>query len=302
MKRGSNFQMTALLMALSVTAAPAVAATAEERLAQDYLEAASRGDAARLLDFYHPDEIAALRARVLKALEAEATAGGDTVRTRAFGIATTMETVRRTTPVNLFVQLSARVSPAERTGKAVALGTVVENPQTSHVLARLMPPPGLQTRPSLAVVTLLRYGKAWRVALPQNFQDEIDTLLQTPQGAGQAEDPAAQSAPNFDDINAMLERGVELLSNGKCASYFNELMSPRFLASTSAQALQRLIVHCERSVDTRETYIAALQVARKASPRYEESGTRAVYDMTGKGLPFQRFVLERVDRRWFIAE
>jgi len=31
-------------------------------------------------------------------------------------------------------------------------------------------------------------------------------------------------------------------------------------------------------------------------------GVRAVYDLSGQGLPFQVFSLEQVDRHWFIAE
>ena len=38
------------------------------------------------------------------------------------------------------------------------------------------------------------------------------------------------------------------------------------------------------------------------APAYELNGTRAIYDLRGQGLPFDRFVLERVEDRWYVAE
>ena len=32
------------------------------------------------------------------------------------------------------------------------------------------------------------------------------------------------------------------------------------------------------------------------------NGTRAIYDVSGQGLPYERFVIEREGDRWFIAE
>lgn len=288
-------------MALMLIAAPAWSAGAEERVARDYLDAVARGNAEALLDFYHPDEMTALRARVMKVIEAEAMDGGNTVRGRIFGVVATPADARRLTPANLFVQLSARVGlPVERLDRVEVLGTVAENAQTSHVIVRLVPPEG--ARPHLTVITLLRNGKDWRVALPVAFQQQVDRLLSNSGEETKPAAPAQAAAANTADINALLDGAVDLLSSGKCSAYFNERMSPTFRANTSVQALRRLIANCERSVDTRETYIAALKVARQSPPRYEDSGNRAVYDMSGKGLPFQRFVLERIDRVWYIAE
>ena len=55
-------------------------------------------------------------------------------------------------------------------------------------------------------------------------------------------------------------------------------------------------------VEPRTTLLAALRAVRTLPPRLEYEGTRAVYDLRGQGLPFQRFVLEQVEKRWYVAE
>jgi hypothetical protein len=68
------------------------------------------------------------------------------------------------------------------------------------------------------------------------------------------------------------------------------------------RALDTLIASCSRSVANRELLIAALRLVQRTSPVYESGGERAVYDLTGQGLPYDRYVLERIERRWYIAE
>jgi hypothetical protein len=45
-----------------------------------------------------------------------------------------------------------------------------------------------------------------------------------------------------------------------------------------------------------------LRLVQRTPPVYEAGGERAVYDLTGQGLPYDRYVLERIERRWYIAE
>ncbi len=276
----------------------------EERLAQGYLEAAVRADAQGMLSFYHPTEITDLRERVLKALDKENTAGGSEVRTQIFGPRTSLDDVRRLTPDNLYLKLAERVGlPSEPVLKIDVIGMVEENPQLMHAVARLTPADTSAARPHLTVISLMRYGKGWRVALPASFQTRVDQLLAPKSAAAPA--PQASAVPdaaNTPEMKELLQRGADQLRIGDCDAYFSERMSPSFRANTSAYALQRLITDCGRSIDTRETYIAALEIAKRSSPRYEANGTRAVYDMSGQGLPFQRFVLEKVDGRWYVAE
>ena len=49
--------------------------------------------------------------------------------------------------------------------------------------------------------------------------------------------------------------------------------------------------------------ITTLRVVQELSPKYDLGGSRAIYDVSGQGLPYERFVLERdKDMRWYIAE
>ena len=41
---------------------------------------------------------------------------------------------------------------------------------------------------------------------------------------------------------------------------------------------------------------------RRLPPQLEYDNTRATYDVSGQGLAFDRYVLEKVDGRWYIAE
>jgi hypothetical protein len=52
----------------------------------------------------------------------------------------------------------------------------------------------------------------------------------------------------------------------------------------------------------RELLVAALRIVRRTAPAYEAGGNRAVYDVSAQGLPYDRFVLERLDGRWYIGE
>ncbi len=70
----------------------------------------------------------------------------------------------------------------------------------------------------------------------------------------------------------------------------------RFKGTPQHQAINGLI---SASYATKE---GDIKTSLKLEPRYENASQRAVYDLTGEGLPFQTFTLEKVDRLWFIAE
>ena len=46
----------------------------------------------------------------------------------------------------------------------------------------------------------------------------------------------------------------------------------------------------------------SLQLIRQRTPRFEYAGTRAIYDLSGQGLPFQSLAFELIDKQWYIAE
>ena len=80
-------------------------------------------------------------------------------------------------------------------------------------------------------------------------------------------------------------------------------MSPNFNRATSRSARKTLITACTNNESTRETMITTLRIVQELKPKYDLGGARAVYDVSGQGLPYERFALERdKDMRWYIAE
>jgi hypothetical protein len=103
-------------------------------------------------------------------------------------------------------------------------------------------------------------------------------------------------------IPELLTTAGTALGAANCEDYYSKLMSPNFRKVTSKKALQSLIDTCKRSMGTREMLVATVRIVKDLVPRFEYEGQRAVYDVSGQGLPFDRFVLEQVDKKWYIAE
>ncbi|MFO1427706.1 MAG: hypothetical protein U1F11_12205 [Steroidobacteraceae bacterium] len=120
----------------------------------------------------------------------------------------------------------------------------------------------------------------------------------TAAGAGGA-DAGQRNTP---EILAMLQAAEQSLVEGHCDDYYKGAMSPTFRKSVSGKALDTLISSCKNSIANRELLIAALRIVRRLPPHYEYDGTRATYDVSGQGLPYDRYVLERIEKRWYIAE
>lgn len=292
-----------MLLMLAIWPVVTLAAGAQEKLATAYITAAASGDPAALLGLYHPGELEDLRQRVLKALELEDEQGDGAIRRRLFGAAASVDEIRRLTPDNFYMTLVRAVGlPTERIEEVKILGIVEENSQLNHAVARVLPPKDANARARVAVVSLIRYGKEWRVQLPMWLQVRVDAALTGTDDGKSAARPSAPRTVNSPDLMAALKAGSAVLRAGDCAEYFNVHMSPGFRSSTSAKALGALIKQCETREETRETYIDALEIAQRLSPKLEQDGTRAVYDMRGQGLPFERFVLEKLDDNWYIAE
>ncbi len=298
----SNRVLCMLVCAFAACPAATWASSAQEKLATAYIQGMASGDPAAVQGMFHPDELVQLRARILKVLEAEATQGGSAIRNRLFGAAMSMDDVRRLTHENFFATLSRSFGmPAERIEEVKILGVIEENSQLVHAVARIVPPESAQTRPRVTVVSMIKYGKDWRVQLPALLQARVDAaLVVVGESAAAAQDAA--KVPTSPELISALKSGSETLRRGDCAEFFNEHMSPTFRSITAPKAMATLIKQCQTREDTRETYIAALDIAQSLNPRYEENGARAVYDMRGQGLPFQRFVLEKVENRWYVAE
>ena len=150
----------------------------------------------------------------------------------------------------------------------------------------------------------------WRRVVPTEIEAQLDDLIEgrvsaaqaPPSGAGPATAaPAPQ--PLAPGISELLARAEAALAAGNCLEYYDQFMSPNFNRSTSRSARKTLVTACTNNENTRETMITTLRIVQELSPRYDLKGTRAIYDVSGQGLPYERFVLERdKDMRWYIAE
>lgn len=101
---------------------------------------------------------------------------------------------------------------------------------------------------------------------------------------------------------ALLDAAEKSLVDGRCDTYYREHLSPELRRTLGARTVDTLISACTRSMGNRELLVAALRIVRRTAPVYEAGGNRAVYDVSAQGLPYDRFVLERIDGRWYIGE
>lgn len=293
---------TALLLVLATASASTSWGTqAQARIVERYLQAAASGGPQAMVEFYLASEVEDFRASVIKALEEEAAQSRSAIREQLFGAGSSVEELRRLTPGNFLLATTRRIAlPALPAKKVAVIGVVEESSDRAHAVARVWADDKKREASRVTLVTLLRYGKEWRIALPESFRARVDTVI-----AGSGEQQRAASAPgtpNTPEIMKLLELSSQVLRAGACTTFFVEHMSPNFRNSTSEKALKTIISQCQARDDTRETYLTAIEIAKRLAPQYQQDGARAVYDMTGQGLPFNHFTLEKVGGRWYVAE
>ena len=309
-----------LLAVFSLGATPLLAAGsgAQQRAAEEYLRAAARGDAQSMAMSILEDELAQLRTRLLEEMRLEADRGGSITRTRLFGAGMPLSDIERLTPHSFFVTLAQRLRFGAREFRKVDwIEAVKDRGGMVQMVGRLIPPEGMGDVRVPVIVSIVPWGKDWKAALPLELQAQIDDLragrtrsaaapamVAGGTGGGAAgSDAAAPAAPAlpqgmvklFDDALASLEAG-------RCSEYYDKQMSPNFRRTTGSRALRTLISACEGRESLREQTMAAIRMARTRTPRYEYAGTRAVFDLSGSGLPYSQWIVEQVDDRWYIAE
>jgi hypothetical protein len=162
------------------------------------------------------------------------------------------------------------------------------------------------------VVTIRPYGKDWKATLPSEVEAQIDDLVHARRSiyAGLPSPAATKPKPGSASgdtgvpsaITTLLDDAGKALAALNCDEYYNNYMSPNFRKVTSKKALEALINSCKTSLGTRELLAATIRIVKDLVPRFELDGSKAVYDVSGQGLPFDRFVIEQVDRKWYIAE
>ncbi len=290
---------------------------AQRRAALEFLQAMASGDAQAVAYALHPSEADRLRITLQQRLRAEAEQGESTLRSRLFGALMPLADVERMTSVDLFRALGPKLDLRARSyAELQGLGAVRDGDRVLAVV-KGKPPRERGATEVVEVVPLLPYGREWKAALPSEIDARIEDLLagrgsRRPGGAAAGvaatavvaggEAPAGDTARSTPDIFAMLAAAEQALVDGRCDIYHREHLSPSLRRGLGPRALDTLIVSCSRSVANRELLIAALRLVQRTPPVYEVGGERAVYDLSGQGLPYDRYVLERIERRWYIAE
>lgn len=305
-------------VAVSSPAPAADGTSAQQRAAEEYLAALATGDAFALAQTIHQDELTQLRTQLLEQIRLEAERGESLTRTRVFGPGLPLAELERLTPQNFFVALARRLRFGGREFERVEwLAAVPDSGSMVQMVGRLRPSRERGTVRVPVLVTLVPWGRDWKAALPLELQAQIEDLRSSrgqpiegrggegrPQVAGAGGDSGAgEETPAVPrGILELFRAAEENLLAARCEQYYEKQMSPNFRRTTGARALSTLVSACGSREALREQLIAAIRIARARAPRYEYAGTRAVYDLSGQGLPFTRMVLEQVGGDWYIAE
>ncbi len=302
-----------LLLALgaAMAAVPVVdkVSMGQKAAALEFLSAVASGDPQAVALTIHPDDLQALRMRILGLLRDEAKRGDSTIRSRLFGQGMPLEDLERLTSPAFYATLAYKLYLAGREYSDVeGVAAITDQGERVQVVVRGRQPRDHGKVEVVNVVTLKRYGKDWKAALPSEIEAQIDDLIggrhiavaRLPLGSS----PVAQTgtAAALPAIVELLQSAQESLNQGRCEEYYNKQMSPNFRRVTGRKALESLVASCQNSMGTRQLLLATLHIVRGLEPRYEDESQRAVYDLSGQGLPYQTFSLEQVDRRWYIAE
>ena len=291
-----------LALTLSFFCLSGYAESFDNTFARDFVTAWGREDWTEIGYAIAPDEQDRIRKLVLPAIETEAKDGGKDIRSRLFGAGVSVDDLRRMTPQLLMASLAKRFMSAPRAVKKTEIiGVVKESDKLHHYVVRGWEDERGRGASSVLLVTLVPYGKQWAAAVPAELEEKVMAALG---GANVGARTVGESHVAVLDpaIEKLLDAGIAALKEARCGDYYNDLMSPNFRKATAPAALKTLISQCDKSAAVRDRTRLTLDIARGLKPRYEYSDTRAVFDMSNQGLPFDRFVVEQIDHRWYIAE
>ncbi len=287
---------------------------AQRQAAAEYLTAVASGSGQSVAFAVHPDELVRLRDSLLLKLREEGVRAESTQRQKLFGEAMSLTQIEKLTPVDFFTELWRKVAWSGRLYDELNGLVGVKDGRFTQVLVKgRQPRERGQTRVP-EVVTLLPYGKEWKAALPAEFEARIEDLLLAravveSSASDRSARQSATASPTTESVSetppailAMLDQAERTLVEGDCKGYYRDFLSPALQRSLAGPSLQALIRSCERGLASRELLIAALRIVRRSAPQIDSSGGQAVYDVSGKGLPYDRFVLVKQGGQWFIAE
>jgi hypothetical protein len=299
---------------------------AQKRAAEEFLDAVASGSPSAVAYAIHPADLQALRERILTQLRDEAGRGDGTIRGRLFGPGRQLADIERLTPPDFYAAIGRKLYLFGREYKNADYLAAL--PDKDGVVQIVLKGKGDKEHTKVEVINVVSirpYGKDWKATLPSEIEAQIDDLMHARRniyaglpppaaataaggrpgsGLTPALTPGAKPAETGlpPQIGEMLDSAAQALSVPNCEDYYNKYMSPNFRKVTSKKAMEALIQNCKNSIGTREMLAAAVRIVKDMVPSFEYEGRRAVYDVSGQGLPFDRFVLEQVDKKWYIAE
>jgi hypothetical protein len=304
---GASILLLATLFWMPVFGAPVAerVSSGQRTAALEFLSAVASGDPQAVAFAIHPDDLQALRLRIL--LRDEATRGDGTIRSRLFGQGMPLDDIERLTNTGFYATLAYKFYLTGREYTEVeGLAAIPDKGDHVQVVVRGRQPREHGKVQVVNVVTLRPYGKDWKATLPSEIEAQIDDLIAGRHIAAAAHPSvgvrSGGTAAALPAIVELLNAAQKSLNDGKCDEYYAKQMSPNFRRVTGKKALEALVNSCQNSMGTRQLLLSTLHIVLGLEPRYENESQRAVYDLSGQGLPFQTFSLEQVDRHWFIAE
>jgi hypothetical protein len=285
----------------------------QKRAAEEFLDAVASGDPRAVAYAIHPTEVENLRLRILGQLREEAGRGDGTIRARLFGPGRSLAELERLTAIDFYAALGRKLYLFGREYKdADYLAAIPDKDGVVQVVLRGKQDKEHGKNEVINTVAIRPYGKDWKAVVPSEIEAQINDLTNArrsiyaslpPPAAAQTSRPALKGESGLPPaIPELLTNAGKALADTNCEDYYQKLMSPNFRKVTSKKALESLINTCKTSMGTREMLSATVRIVKDLVPRFEYEGQRAVYDVSGQGLPFDRFVLEQVEKKWYIAE
>ena len=234
----------------------------QKNAALEFLQALASGDPEAVALAIHPDDLRALRLRILTLLHNEAQRGDSTVRNRLFGPARPLDEIEHLTDTGFYASLADRLYlPGREFDGGEGIASVADKDGKVEVVIRGRQPRDRGKVQVVNVVTLKPFGKDWKAALPTEIEAQIDDLIEGRHGtSAAARTPAAlrgggrSTAPAQPGIIELLSTSEKLLSESKCDVYYGKQMSPNFRRVTGKKALAALVAACQNSLGTRRKF------------------------------------------------
>src|SRR6266513_1203219 len=158
---------------------------AQKNAALEFLQAVASGDPEQVALSIHPDDLRALRLRILNLLHDEAKRNDSTVRNRLFGPAKQLDEIERLMDTGFYATLADRLYlPGRELDSAEGIAAVPDKDGKVDVLIRGRQPRDRGKVQVTGLVTLKPFGKDWKAALPSEIEAQIDDLIEGRRCAG----------------------------------------------------------------------------------------------------------------------